>query len=231
MHLVPGLATTTGAKLLQATRSTCAPLLGLALYAPPKHGKESGRECIRFNEAVFEAVKNTPSLKTVVLAHNGSYILNGKHLVSEKGTAQVMPATMERAVSYSRETIRRLQEAGKRVVLMAPPPNQGFDIDIGRCLERKNEGKITLFAPAGCEISLAIYRQRHRISREYYERTTAGGLGGVYSLDDTLCRNEYCATQWGEVILYRDAAHLSWEGSIAIAEKVKLLHALGNKAK
>ncbi|MBK9595717.1 MAG: acyltransferase family protein, partial [Rhodocyclales bacterium] len=224
MHLVPGIAATPGAKVMQATRSTCAPLLGFAFYNPPEYGLEWAKDCIRFNEEVLKTIAAMPSVKLVVLAGQGSYFLGGRAITMEGRSFVEKQSEIELASGHMRETVRALRSAGKRVVVIEPPPSQGFDI--GRCIERGNEGKMYFGGPQDCRIKVDEYEARFARTLEFARQVGHGGYAGVYSFKPALCDAVYCETKLGDKIVFRDAGHFSYEGSIALADKAALVSEL-----
>lgn len=229
MHLVPGIAATSQAKVMQVTRSTCAPLLGFAILSPPNYGREWAQDCIRFNQAALRTIANMPSIEVVVLASESSYFLFGRVLTLNGERFEERAASVELAANYLRETVRAIRKAGKRVIIMAPPPRGDFNI--GKCIERSYTKKISFGASSECLISTEMANNNSLASRELLNNVGEREFVNIFSFRDTLCTHTLCATQWDGNILYRDSAHLSYEGSIAIAKKAELVSQLEDLAK
>lgn len=221
MHLVAGIAASPGAKVMQATRATCAPLLGYAIYGPPKYGREWAQDCIKFNQDVLRTIVAMPSVEVVVLAGQGNYFLQGQVLIQTDDKLVERTTSITLSSEHLRKTVLALRSAGKRVIVIEPPPNQGFDI--GRCIERSNEGKILFGAPMDCRILVDVYEERFANTRQFLRQVGDSGFVNIYSFRDALCDGTHCETRLGDKIIYRDTGHLSYEGSIALARKVELV--------
>jgi len=219
MHWVSGIAATPNAKIIQATRSTCAPVIGLALFSPPKYGDIWAKGCIAFNQAVLDELEKQHSIQTVILGGQWSYLLNSAVIENDNSSLT------EKLVS----TIEAIRSLGKKVVLMAPPPSVGFDI--GNCIERKNTGKFMYGAPEQCQIPVSQFETRAADLSDFLQQVSELGGVHIYSLQDKLCNREYCLTEIGDVALYRDVGHLSHEGSIFIAKKYQLIKQLKQLAR
>lgn len=229
MHLVPGIASTPGAKVMQATRSTCAPLLGYAIYGPPKFGREWAQNCIKFNQDVLRTIVAMPSVEVVVLADQGNYFLQGQVLTQIDDKLVERTTSIALSSEHLRKTVLQLRRAGKRVVVIEPPPGQGFDI--GRCIERSDEGKMLFGAPTDCRILVSDYEARFVNTRQFLNRVSDGGFVAVYSFRNALCDATHCETRLGDKIIYRDTGHLSYEGSIALAGETALVGELEKMAR
>jgi len=214
------MVATPGAKIMQATRSVCAPMLGLSIFSPPLYGVEWAENCIRFNQNVLITIASMPSVKVVVLATNNNF-LDGSVLIQEGDRLLKTAASIEMASMYLRGTVRALRNAGKRVVVVEPPPNQGFDI--GRCIERRSSGKFYFGAADNCKILVSDYESRFEKTFQFSRRVNNDGYVKIFSFRSALCNIEFCETKLGDKIIYRDSGHLSYEGSIELAKKIALV--------
>jgi hypothetical protein len=67
MHLVPGVAATSKSGVAQATKSVCAPFLGLA-QVTAEYPRAYAEGCLAFNDSVFAYLAASPSVRVVALA-------------------------------------------------------------------------------------------------------------------------------------------------------------------
>ncbi|MFO1400589.1 MAG: acyltransferase family protein [Steroidobacteraceae bacterium] len=240
MHLVPGIVVSSDDRgVIQATRSGCGPVLGLAPIERPSRREQVvqfdeawARGCLRFNASVVSYLEEAPSVSTVVLAS-----LFDQYLDSERWRALTAGADgpreddagVEHLMSGLRDTVMRIRAMGKRVVVVAPPPTGGFNT--GRCLERSATGKVLLGAHDGCVILVGDYRQTRARVLTALERAGREAGVGVLSMDGFLCDAQFCQVQADRVPLYRDAGHLSVDGSRLVGKRMSLTATLVNLAR
>ena len=227
MHLLPGLlAVPELGGVAQATKTSCGPVLGIGPQRlinnrpGPVYDRSWALQCLAFNQAVIEAVRATESIKTVVLSSPLSQYVDGArwtHLVhGEAGITEVSP-TPTLAAKALLATAAELRAAGKKVVLIAPPPSADFNI--GACLERRLSGRIALGGHEECEVPLDIYRNKRAAVIELLDAVERGGLE-VIRFDRFLCGAQSCKTQIDGTMIYRDSGHLSHEGSRLLARQM-----------
>ena len=220
MHLVPGLQAQFGS-LIQATHSTCGPLLGLAPYKTAASDAASGydeawaQRCIAFNQSVLDFLRARPNIQVVVLSSVFTQYVDPEwSLLDGEGSHA---ASVERSTHAMLATAAAIRAAGRKVILIAPPPAQGFNV--GSCLERRLTGRLTLGAPEGCEIDVAAFHEAR--ARVLAVLTTAEMHGlPVIRPETELCSERSCTTYADGVMLYRDGGHLSIEGSRWLARKM-----------
>ncbi len=227
MHLLPGLlALPELGGVAQATRSNCGPLLDIGpqrLLNPrpgPVYDREWALQCMEFNRAVLDAIRSTESIKTVVLSSPLSQYTDGTKWINlvegDTGITAEQPA-LSQAAKALLATAAELRAAGKKVVLIAPPPSADFNI--GACLERRLSGRIALGGYEGCEVPLDIYRDKRAAVIELLDAVERGGLE-VIRFDRFLCGAQSCKTQIDGTMIYRDSGHLSHEGSRLLARQM-----------
>ncbi|MGH9548064.1 MAG: SGNH hydrolase domain-containing protein, partial [Terriglobales bacterium] len=230
MHLVPGIAATSGPHgVAQATRSSCGPLLNVAPVSQTKRRTATGlttqwaESCIDFNQSVVDYLARAPSVEVVVLStlfrqyldpleHRVMQRLDGDYLVADAGA--------EVAFGGLRRTITTIRALGKRVVVVAPPPSGKFDI--GRCLERRAEGKLLFGAPSSCQVQLEEYHRARRQVLEFIARARDELDVEALQFDPVLCNTTACDTQIDDMFVYRDAVHFSYDGSRLVALRMSL---------
>lgn len=231
MHLVGGIAASTDMGLAQATKTTCGPVLDMSVFRiNDYYNRNWALGCLRFSRSVLAYLAATPSIEVVVMSSEWDQYLPGNRLVvqSAKSTTtnrDIAPselmAMQESSAQYIADTIAAVRALGKRVVLVAPTPTSGFDI--GRCLERRALEKLVFGADTEtCDILEPAYRLRRAGALHLLERVTEKTHVPVLRLDDAMCRDNICASRIGDVFLYRDAGHLSVEGSIQLGRQLNL---------
>lgn len=239
MHLVLGVAKEwkTGG-VIQATRSSCGPFLGLA----PRHiGKpEQGNyldqvwaeSCIAFNKSVIDYLRITPSIQTVVLSSPfGQYVTkeNYQHVVQEGDEFISKPVSLATAISSMRSTVEEIRKLGKRVVLVAPPPSSDFDI--GGCLERQLSGAVAFGGRPDCVIDRTDYESKRTNVIEFLNLTAVDADISVIRFDPWLCGTSVCKTLLDGTMIYRDGGHLSYAESELMAKRMHLAQLIREQAK
>lgn len=229
MHLIPGLAVTAGDRgVVQATRSVCGPFLGLAAFekdAVSTYNRTWAESCISFNDSVLAYLKSAPQVKTVVLASLFSQYVSSPdsmHLTRNDSGYVVQDALSTDAVASMVATIDAIRSAGKKVVVVAPPPSAEFNI--GACLERRVTGRLMLGSQNNCEISADRYRLRQAPVRELLDQVAKKADVNLINFDDFLCNEFVCKTSLDGAFLYRDGGHFSYDGSEVVAKKTALMH-------
>ncbi len=227
MHLVPGLLGVAGGApgIVQATRSECGPLMGLAPQSGQSYNNAWGQSCIRFNDSVVEYLKTAQSVKTVVLSSPFDQYLDNDRplLVRNEGqnTYRVVQTDAAQAVEGLKRTAAAVRALGKKVVVVAPPPMGGFDV--ARCTERAQSGLPTIGIENDCAISMVAYRTfRAKVLALMEALPQQAGIE-VISFDPYLCGEGVCQTSANGTFVYRDGGHLSYEGSVYLANKMSLV--------
>jgi peptidoglycan/LPS O-acetylase OafA/YrhL len=222
MQLVDGLAATVHGGVLQATKSACGPVLGMAQVADGGYTREYARDCIGFNDSVYAYLQATPSIRIVVLsAAFFPYFDPQRLLLLREGDALVERAPdrtlAERELAA---TIARIRAAGKRVLIVAPAPSNGFDFT--HCVERRLTNRSLFGRFADCDIPYAQYRRSKRDLLDFFDRVGAQAKVDVVSMEPALCDGTSCRTMLGDTVVYRDEGHLSHAGSVAVARALAL---------
>jgi peptidoglycan/LPS O-acetylase OafA/YrhL len=228
MHLVPGIAATTTTGLVQATKSECSPFVGLSRFSVVTPGSQWARDCLQFNEAVLEYLAKSASIQIVVLSSSlNGYLENPEssqsvsNLARREGVNVEVAASTALALAALRDTASRIRMLGKRVVLVAPPPRAAFDSS--KCLERKATNKVVLGSGSDCNISLQAYKRDQAPVLAFLNRAPTEAEVNVVGFDDALCGTNTCATSIDGIFVYRDAGHLSYDGSTALARRSALV--------
>jgi hypothetical protein len=219
MHLVPGLIKA-NMPLVQATKSGCGPLLGMAAESAYStyYNRHWAEQCNAFNRSVLQFIGRSPEAQVIVLASSFRQYLapNAKRIFvsAAEGSAE-REASIELAVAGLRGTIEAVRALGKRVVIVGPPPIGGFDV--GRCLERLATGKILLGSTADCKIPRVQHERLDKGMIALLRRVAEEADVKVIWFDEYLCDSVVCNTYIQKTLLYRDIGHLSHQGSELLA--------------
>ncbi|MGN6313034.1 MAG: acyltransferase family protein [Rhodanobacteraceae bacterium] len=221
MHLVPGLAETLPGGVLQATKSACGPLLGLAqVYR--EYTREFAERCLTFNDSVIAYLSAHPEIRTVVLSSPFYEYFDPErrmlHVVD--GQARLEEPSFNTALDALVSTIGRIRALGRRVVIVAPPPSDGFDYT--HCLERRARNRTLLGRFVDCNVPVAQYRASKREVLAFLQQMRARAGVGIVSFDSFLCNAKECRTELDGTFLYRDDGHLSYQGSVLLARAMHL---------
>ena len=235
MHLIPGIVGAKGGhpRLVQATRSLCGPLIGVAAQKDGGYDRKWGESCIRFNDSVLSYLEKADSVKVIVLSSSfGQFVGKNQRLLkrdARDGTYQTVDAGLDEAIAGLKRTAAAVRAMGKRVVIVAPPPASGFDI--GRCLERL-ESKLPVMGVANdCMIDVDAYRKDKGSVLELMAALPQQAGIAVINFDTYLCDKQLCKTNIDHTFIYRDAGHLSHEGSVFMANRMSLIENIGLTAK
>jgi hypothetical protein len=219
MALAPGLAASSPNGIIQATKSSCGPILGLS-PVNDSYNRNSSEKCIGFNVSVFEYLSQHPEIETVVLSSvlaqyvPGAEDSNWRYLVRLPDGTSERPQDSALLLDALSATVSEIRRLSKRVILVAPPPASSFDL--GRCLERTAEGKLTIGGPPDCTFSVEEYHEYRREILSFLDQVRARDAVPILDLADRLCRTERCQTRLNGTMLYRNKSHLSSAGSVEL---------------
>ena len=222
MHLAPGLKLTASEGIIQAAKLTCLPITAISFYRLPKHGRTWGQDCINFNNQVERYAINNNSIERVVIASLWEHILSSpKQLTANGNLIELKPLNIDDIANQLIAMINRIRAAGKKVIVVAPPP--ALEFDIANCHERMQRGQWRIDNGSGqdCRISYSAYKNRSQKVTELMSVLSTRGIS-VYWFDEKLCDDQHCITKLDEVILYRDKHHFSYAGSERYALKFDL---------
>lgn len=231
MHLVGGIAATTDVGVVQATKTTCGPLLGASVFRThDSYNRDWALGCLRFSRSVMAYLAATDSVEVVVLSSElEQYLIGNRLLVAPDAAATrgftAPPVETEGSESIAAvhllRTIEAIRSLGKRVVLVAPSPASGFDV--GRCLERKALGKVHFGADTqACEILQDSYRARRAGALALLKRVAREADVPVVYPHELLCQSGRCVVESAGTFLYRDAGHFSVDGARLLAQQLNL---------
>jgi peptidoglycan/LPS O-acetylase OafA/YrhL len=239
MHLVPGLARSwTSGGMIQATKSACGPFLGMALknIVKPDEGIYKNQvwaeKCIEFNQSVLDYLRDSPSIRIVVLSSPFAEYLAGdnvEHVLQENGQLLTSASEPADVVAGLHRTARAIRALGRKVIVVAPPPSSNFDV--GACLEREISGAVAIGGKPGCLIDRAEYEAKRAPVLSFLKSASHRESLGVISFDPLLCGPVSCRTMIDGTMIYRDSGHLSVEGSKLIAERMQLARLIEQQAR
>jgi hypothetical protein len=215
--------------LAQATWRRCPPMYEIMISPsdPDPERRADDIACMNFNAEVLEYILNTPSIDTVIIAStfNASAArTEGTAVALARNGANVVerPITEETSIESYRRLAIVLREAGKRVVVIAPPPKLE-QRNAAECHERRIRGQVSL---AGEEWDCAIPERdwrawRYRAVQLLERMPSEAGIEVIWP-SEFLCVEGVCRTRIGDQILYRDEGHLSVDGAAYIAREWQL---------
>jgi hypothetical protein len=126
-------------------------------------------------------------------------------------------------------TVDRVRILGKKVVVVGPPPQAGFDV--ARCLERVHTKMLMIGIPEGCRIDKETYARNNADVLHFLDMIPRSAHVDVIDLTSYLCGREFCETDIEGTSLYMDSAHLSREGSVLLGNKTMLLQQITRVAR
>jgi len=222
-HLFPGIAGVDRQRTwLLAGHTGCAPLAGVR-----SHLNGTREECLEKNDRILSILTSAKSISTVVLSANASYYISegDSYTPLYVGTwspknwrlqAAVNPdPAVEKKTVFADgldRTIDILEHAGKRVIVFIDVPGLPFlPFD---CARRSTFGMVKPI----CSIDRSFVLQQQRDYREIVSKAHRDHPRIlVFDPIETLCPKSACDTGQN-ASYYRDAHHLSLEGSRHLAE-------------
>lgn len=213
MHVAEILRNREGG-LLQATKSGCAPAIGIAHIASDVgQGRAWAEDCIKFNRDVHRFLLETDTIKTVVLASLFDQILGTREIgvVEEGNQLKVKQLTFEYGLSRYIKTVQQLVNQGLDVVIVGPTPSVG--LNFMACIERK-ESSLLIFGPfSDCEFSRAAAGEFRALTvRAISELRDVVGVRFV-NFFDIFCDELTCKAEIDDILLFRDSGHISNAGA------------------
>ena len=179
-------------------------------------------KCKEFNRAAFEVIQNHPEIEIVflssmitpyVMTHYSQYRRDGKFVLSSDNIKGSPKDLYYLGLS---ETIKKLHNMGKEVVLIRDNPEMPFDIEsctIGTAM------RVFLTHWNGCSISRLDYEKRNIIAKDIFNRLKSQ-FDYVKILDNTnlFCDDQRCSPFHNGRSYYHDIDHLSVFGSKVVSK-------------
>jgi peptidoglycan/LPS O-acetylase OafA/YrhL len=203
MHLIQGiLSSKPDAKIIQMTRSECAPIMGVASKLK-LHPVNYIRDCIEFNNEVIKWLKQNRSIRYAVLASPFSFhLVEGALVLTEDGALAEDQGLVLQKLG---ETMEMLQGLGIKPVMFAMPPRDGSNL--GQCLVKSTWLGLD---DEVCDFEVGIFEEKYGHVLEFMRQVDE--TYNVIWPSDTLC-DDRCRTRLDGKWVYRDGAHYSHEGS------------------
>ena len=217
MHLAQGFfASNPSIGLVQKTVSVCGPFLGIA-PANAKLVRSGAEKCLAINDKVYEYLKNTPSIKYVVLSSPfGQFVGSDATVLTKDGK---LVNGKDVAVDVMLETVNKIKILGKTPVIFSPTPQNGENV--GRCLIK------SVFFQEDTELCNVSYSKSLELQADVWSfLKEVSSEVKVVNLNDFLCRDDTCRASFGGVFIYRDGGHLSHEGSAYLGAKMNFYQIL-----
>lgn len=211
MHLASGIkASNPKVKMIQFTKSGCSPIFDVA-PSSKNLGKKWSKDCVKFNNKVKSWLKNNKSAKYVVMASPFNHYTSDKsQIYTENGVHKV---NLGKSRLYLKKTLETISNMGFIPVLVAPPPWNNKNI--GFCLTKyaqfnKSLSKCNFKEAEISQDSEKVYKFLDLFISEYK----------LISLKDGICEKSKCNVNEGNVFIYKDSGHLSYEGSSYLGKKM-----------
>jgi peptidoglycan/LPS O-acetylase OafA/YrhL len=204
MHLVDGIENANPTlNFVQATRSACGPFIGLSLI-DRKDQLSAAQACLSFNRSVLSYLEATPEITDVVVSGKFNQYVGPHDFLTDEG---IRSGDSGLATAAFEQTIRKLEVLGKRVWVISPPAMSGDQI--GGCLIKQSRFGGDIEA---CAFPVTKHEAYDAGAIEFLRTIQNNGTRVVW-LPDFTCSTDRCAASEEGVFLYRDAGHLSHEGS------------------
>jgi peptidoglycan/LPS O-acetylase OafA/YrhL len=212
MHLIDGLKVIND-KMVQITMPACGPFLNLA-FTNVRIGEQWAQKCISYNQAALEFIKNTESIESVVLSSKlEQYLVPGNLVFANE---QNVNNSFDYIVNSFKSTVKELEAANKKVIFVTPTPSVG--IDIYECIQREKDPVVLMLE--NCFIEKAKHLEYQKEVFRLIERFKENA--SLLRLDQLLCDETFCEIIIDDVLLYKDAGHLSRDGVKKILGNIAL---------
>ena len=192
-------------------------------------------KCYEINKQSFDYALSNPDIEYVVLLARWSVYLEEKHFDNEEGGVEpgdfialdIVEDGLKQKNSYSqrrskvaqayKNSVQRLLDSGKKVILIYPIPEVGFDVPkrLTRLKRLGMKEEITT--------SYDVYTERNRKVLDIFNSIQGHDNFLVVRPDKIFCDAKHsgrCRTTNGSDILYYDDDHLTNIGAKFVAEEV-----------
>ena len=194
---------------MQKTVSVCGPFLDIAPINA-RFVRSWSEKCLSVNDRVYDYLKNSESIKYVVLSSSfGQYLGDDATVLSKDG---VVHKGSDVALQSMLDTISKIRSIGKIPKVFSPTPQNGENI--GRCVVKANFlGLDSSLCDVKLSDSLVGQANVWNFLSELKKHVT------VVNLADFLCADDLCSSSMDNVFIYRDDGHLSHEGSAYLGKR------------
>lgn len=212
----------------QATMARCDPLLGTSRLPlkpkdPSKWGRHYSESCAAFSHELMRYIEKADHLEIVVLAARFQTVFSRSNiLLVDDGNGRITEyaPSVELVAERLKKSVEAVRRAGKRVVILAPPPANGTNI--GACWERKARAKITFVEVPSCDLPYDSVKETRAITFEMLDLVAAQADVSVIEIYDFFCDQLVCKTEIDGIPLYRDSGHLSVDGAKLVGRRTDL---------
>jgi len=215
-HLVQGImASNPDAKIIQMTKSMCAPFFDIALVTSSRPVSWAN-DCLAFTGQVHEWIKANNTVKYVVISSPfGRYLSKDNWLLFRNGNLE--EASVNMTTKEFKKTLNELKSFGVTPIIFSRPPATG--VNLGRCLLKAEWMNLNLNK---CDFEVNQMTQGRKNVYRFLE-----GIGmnhTVIRLDSLICDSFMCKTHIGSTWIFRDGGHLSHDGSALLGKKHDFYH-------
>jgi len=208
-----------GKNLLDAGKGGCVPLYGLEGQGVERHELPLKNVCAGIVDQILDYAIRQPSIKTVILAYRDPFYRLPTEQNQKDLEGLANPAADSFMAKYARalrETLTRLQAAGKQVVLVRDIPLLSFEPT--SCVKLRPLRLSGQEIRTPCAIPRPAFEAASAISR----RVLASVLKDfpnvkVFDPSRYLCDDTQCWAMRDGAMLYRDTNHVSARGSAVLA--------------
>jgi len=211
MHIVDAVqAANPDAGILQLTQSVCAPIVGVTSFSPTgPHNLRWAAGCNAFNDDVLRIIRDTPSIKAVLVASPFDALIGETDLLFSDGS--VSDNSDRKLAQAFVATLGAITATGKQPIIVSPPPRNGTNL--GDCVAKRILFRMDLRA---CRFVIAnltpVHQKVAALLRSVQPRFP------VIWLSDAICPDEICTPYRNGGLIYRDWGHLSHWGSRLIGQ-------------
>lgn len=212
-HWAPGLKEL-GAEFYQFTKGNCPPFVSIHRdYYPSNTINSSDASCLAFNDKVMKEVKDNQTIKTVILSSNFAFIENNPDIDCESKNCEI-------DIHSVVETVNVLQKAGKRVAVILPTPMTYGNPS--KCVQRYMAGLIIKsdFFTQDCQFDINKVKKSQAKIKEKIENLAKTKDFKLIDPASVICVSR-CNPMQNDTLVYFDQGHLTTEGSIIVAKKMR----------
>jgi hypothetical protein len=218
MPAVEAVAQRYGLTGTMSGKDACPALLGIDIVTQPL-----ARGCRQLNDIALAYIRATPSIETVILASRWAVYAEGtsygvepsaEYILADDQTDKPGLANNRKVFARSlQRTVKALEDAGKRVVIVGPVPEVGWNVPKWLATQKlTGHSDATRIAPR-----YADFIERQRVVLSDIDRLAkARDVTAVFP-DQVLCDSESCDIADGEKPFYTDDDHLSLTGTAKVA--------------
>ncbi|WP_417760624.1 acyltransferase family protein [Shewanella sp.] len=210
MHTASAIGTDDAIKLVQKTFSACPPILDFSVMRNDHTGKWA-RKCIRNNHEVFSYITDNPKIKYVVLTSTFDYQYSKNYYDNE-----IRDYNERVVLNKLVYTINALKLAGKKVVVVSPPPRSYFDP--GFCFVRS---VVNSFNREQCNFNNDTSITSVSLLSQVED------VAPVISLSKYFCESDgHCIASFSGKPLFRDSIHLTKSGAAYLGRDTSFIEDL-----